>query len=169
MNCNCSLLHMKAWNAVIGRLKFWHRLYRWQTGSGADRAHDVSHVSSRFKMIFFWVPLRLFMFVRIVCVANSPEKVSLCLADLNLSRILNQCQLLSKGHEQNFARKRDYWTSIQEMWTWFYVLASVRMTTCQRPGYSRLQLEVTCQMWMITFVSQKEIIYLFNKYSLKCY
>lgn len=110
-------------------------------------------------MIFFWVPLRVLMFVRIVCVANSPEKVSLCLADLNLSRILNQCQLLSKGHEQNFARKHNYWTLIQEMWTWFYVLASIRMTTCQGPCYSRLQLEATRQMWVITLVSQKEIIH----------
>lgn len=37
------------------------------------------------------------MFVRIVHLANSREQVFLCLADVSLSRILNQCQLFTKG------------------------------------------------------------------------
>lgn len=48
------------------------------------------------------------MFVRIARLANSTEQVLLGLADISLNRILNKCQLFSKGHEQNFTRKHNY-------------------------------------------------------------
>lgn len=47
------------------------------------------------------------MFLRTVHLANSRKQVLLCLAGISLSRIFNQCQLFSRGHEQNLTRKHN--------------------------------------------------------------
>lgn len=74
----------------------------------ANWVYELSHVSNRFKAIFFWKPLKLFMFLRIAHLASSTEQILLCLADISLSRILNHCQLFSKGHGWNLTRKHKY-------------------------------------------------------------
>lgn len=129
----------------------------------ANWVYELSHVSNRFKAIFFWKPLKLFMFLRIAHLASSTEQILLCLADISLSRMLNHCQLFSKGHGWNLTRKHKYRKCEHSFMCW-HQSEWWHAKDLNKRDYSQ---KPTCQMWMVMLVFKQVISYLLNKYSPK--